>query len=387
MAGIYIHIPFCKRACHYCDFHFSTQTAGKSEFVTCLVKEIQLQKDYLKGEKVNTIYFGGGTPSLLDTKELGEILESIFAVHNVSVNAEITLEANPDDLTKGKIESFKSLPINRFSVGVQSFFDADLKWMNRAHNAMQAVACIKTLQDSGYSNISLDLIYGLPAGGDNYWQENLSQAIDLTIQHLSCYTLTVEEGTPLASFIKKGKSKNVNEDQVIREFDQLFQKIKSSNWIQYEISNFALNEQYISRHNSSYWRGEKYLGIGPSAHSYDGQSRQWNKSNNAIYLKSLMQNIIPFEKEMLSDVQVINETIMTSLRTMWGVDLLKVRNKFGNTFSETLVQKANQFERSGLLVHDNNRLILTGAGKLIADKIILELIFDEEISIARDFRI
>jgi oxygen-independent coproporphyrinogen-3 oxidase len=380
MAGIYIHIPFCKRACHYCDFHFSTQTAGKSEFVNCLLKEIQLQKDYLKGEKVNTIYFGGGTPSLLETEELRRILESISAVHNVSANAEITLEANPDDLTQEKIESFKSLPINRFSVGVQSFFDADLKWMNRAHNAMQAVSSIKRLQDSGYSNISLDLIYGLPNGADNYWQENLSRALDLSIQHLSCYTLTVEEGTPLASFIKKGKSKNVNEDQVIWEFDQLVQKIKSANWIQYEISNFAVNDQYISQHNSSYWRGEKYLGAGPSAHSYDGKSRQWNKANNAIYVKSLLQNIIPFEREMLSDVQVINETIMTSLRTMWGIDVLKVRDKFGDKFSETLIQKANQFERSGLLVHDNNRLILTGAGKLIADKIILDLIFDDHLA-------
>jgi oxygen-independent coproporphyrinogen-3 oxidase len=189
----------------------------------------------------------------------------------------------------------------------------------------------------------------------------------------------------LASFIKKGKSKNVNEDQVIWEFDQLIQSVKSANWIQYEISNFALNEQYISQHNSSYWRGEKYLGVGPSAHSYDGKSRQWNKSNNAIYLKSLMQNVIPFEREMLSDVQVINESIMTSLRTMWGVDLLKIRNEFGNKFSETLFQKSNQFQKSGLLVHDNNRLILTGAGKLIADKIILDLIFDEEIKRTHDW--
>ncbi len=376
MAGIYIHIPFCKQACYYCDFHFSTSLNNKDKFLNSLKKEIELQKNYLGTKKISTVYFGGGTPSLLNEKELMEIIETLTNYFDIDKNAEITLEANPDDLTKEKIEQLKATPINRFSIGIQSFFDDDLKLMNRAHNSVEAMNAVKFAQEKGFENITIDLIYGIPTLTNEKWKHNLQTAFDLNVKHISAYCLTVEPKTALAKFVQTGKIKNVDEQQSAEQFEILLSEMKHNNFIQYEISNFC-KENFYSKHNSNYWLKEHYLGLGPSAHSYNGQSRQWNISNNALYIQSLEKNELNFEKENLVHTQNYNEYILTSLRTMWGTDLDYIEQKFGNTVSLYFLKHVEKYILSKRVFREKNKLFLTDTGKLIADKIASDLFIVE----------
>ena len=379
MAGIYIHIPFCKQACHYCDFHFSTGLKNKDAFISALKKEIKLQQHYLKPinnadakEEVSTIYFGGGTPSLFSELELMDIFDTLNNHFNISSTAEITLEANPDDLTSKKVKQFKALPINRFSVGIQSFFDEDLKLMNRVHNCQEAESAVKILQDSGFENITIDLIYGIPSLTNNMWKYNLQKAFDLQVKHISAYCLTVEPKTALAHLVKKGVIKNVDEQQSSEQFEIMLEEMKRNNFVQYEISNFC-KDNFYSRHNSNYWLKEKYLGLGPSAHSYNGISRQWNIANNSLYIQALENNEINFEQEILTEVQQYNEYILTSLRTMWGADLKYIETKFGNEYLIHCIKDVEKYVLSKDVLMYENKLFLTDKGKLLADKIASDL--------------
>jgi len=377
MPGLYIHIPYCKQACHYCDFHFSVKQETKPAFVNALLKEIELQENYLNGEKIETLYFGGGTPSLLSSIELNRIFEKLYKHFSISENAEVTLEANPDDLNSEKISQLKSFPINRLSIGAQSFLDKDLRWMNRAHEASQAESCVKRAQDNGFENITIDLIYGLPDSTLEEWESNLERAFALNIQHLSCYSLTVEPRTALAHFISSGKSKSIDEEQTVQQFQILIEKMQENNWLHYEISNFSANENFISRHNSAYWFGVKYLGLGPSAHSFSGSARQWNSRNNHLYIDSLERGTIPFEKEDISPIQRMNETIMTRLRTIWGLSFTVFQNEYPTDWLNHIKQKSIPFIQEKFVELKEDALLLTEKGKLIADKIILELMIDE----------
>ena len=371
MAGIYIHIPFCKQACHYCDFHFSTSFKYKKEILQALHQEIKLQKDYLQGEIVETIYFGGGTPSVLDASEINALLETIFLNFPVKADAEITLEANPDDLHPQKILHLKQTPINRFSIGVQSFFDEDLIWMNRAHRSNEAFDAIKEAQDAGFHNITTDLIYGYPLLTNEKWQYNLEKFFGLNIPHLSAYSMTVEPQTALASFIRKKNQPEMNEEQSAAQFEFLMDEAGKHGFEHYEISNISLPGQH-SRHNSNYWEGVKYLGIGPSAHSFNGKTRQWNVANNQQYLTSISQNQIPFTLENLSIQDRLNEYIMTALRTSKGLNLVRAE-EFNPGASEEILKGAAQFILKKWLIQANQTLILTKSGKLYADYIAAQL--------------
>ncbi len=376
MAGIYIHIPFCRQACHYCNFHFSTSLRYQNEFLVGLLKEIELQakENYLQGQPVETIYFGGGTPSLLTKEEAGSILLHIRQLFTTSPTAEITLEANPDDVDEIKLAGWKEAGINRLSIGIQSLFDEDLQWMNRAHNAEQAKTVIQKSRDAGFDNFSVDLIYGTPGLTDEKWNYNLDWIIDQNITHLSCYALTVEPKTPLDKMIRTQQTVDVDAEQQSRQFIQLINKMEQVGFEHYEISNFAKPGQR-SKHNSSYWHGAHYLGLGPSAHSFNGTSRQWNVANNMQYIQSLNKGIVPFEKEELTTVQQLNEYIMTSVRLMEGCDLQFVQQKFGDDFANQLLSNAKQFELKGWMMLHNKHLILTKEGKLFADRVAGELFF------------
>lgn len=371
MAGIYLHIPFCKQACHYCDFHFSTSFKHKKELLQALHQEIVLQKQYLEGEIIETIYFGGGTPSVLETSEINALLDVIFNNFSVREDAEITLEANPDDLNPQKILALKQTPINRFSIGVQSFFDEDLLWMNRAHRSFEAFTSIKTAQDAGFQNITIDLIYGYPLLGDEKWQHNLEQFFGLQIPHLSAYSMTVEPQTALASFISKKKQLPMNEEQSAAQFEFLMQSTEKHGFEHYEISNFSLPD-WRSRHNSNYWKGVKYLGIGPSAHSFNGGTRQWNVANNTQYLAALEKNEVPFSQETLSIQDRINELIMTALRTSEGLNLDFVDQVSPQTSISVLNESAVFIDKKWL-IKTGNTLILSREGKLYADHISAQL--------------
>lgn len=372
MAGIYIHIPFCRVACHYCNFHFSTSLKGKNDFLEALLKEMHLQQDYLQSETVETIYFGGGTPSLLQTEELNRVLENIYALFKVDSAPEITLEANPDDITAEKATAWKQAGVNRLSIGVQSFFDEDLRWMNRAHAAGQAEQGIRLVQDSGIYNITIDLIYGTPTLTDEHWEHNLNKAIDLGIPHLSCYALTVEQGTALEVMIRKNKVQAADQEVQARQFIQLMQYMQDAGYEHYEISNFC-KPGWRSRHNSAYWNGKKYLGLGPSAHSFNGESRQWNIAGNALYAHALRTGQVPFEQEVLTDRQRMNEYIMTALRTMEGIDLTYVKNLYGEQEVQRLLRESRKYIDQHKILRHDNRLQLTMEGKLFADGIAAEL--------------
>jgi putative oxygen-independent coproporphyrinogen III oxidase len=372
MAGIYLHIPFCKQACFYCNFHFSTSLALKDAMVQALLKEIRLQQNYLAGQQVSSIYFGGGTPSLLPVADLQALLQELRLLFNITPDVEITLEANPDDLTAEKLEELKSAGINRLSIGVQSFHEEDLRWMNRAHNSQQAMQCITLAKAAGFNNITIDLIYGGPTLTDEGWQENVQQAIALQVPHLSCYALTVEAGTALDSFIKKKKMAAVDPDKAARHFELLMHWMQAAGYEHYEISNFAL-PGWHSRHNSSYWQGKSYLGIGPSAHSFNGSSRQWNIANNATYIKSIQQGKVPFELETLTPAMALNEYIMTSLRTAAGCNLQWVAETFGGPLRLQLEKASQQFLQNGWMLREADTLRLTPQGKLFADGIAAEL--------------
>lgn len=372
MAGIYIHIPFCKQACNYCDFHFSTSMKLKERFVTALIHEISLRKNELEHQVFSSIYFGGGTPSLLSKEELNKILNTIYSCFDISETAEITLEANPDDLTERKLNELKQTVVNRLSIGVQSFREEDLEYMNRAHTAQEAIDCIRLAKTYGFKNITIDLIYGIPNMSNDAWRKNLNLAIALDIPHVSSYALTVEKGTALHYQISKKKAQPVNEYQSAEQFEILMEVMHNSNYEQYEISNFC-RENYYSRHNSSYWQDKKYMGFGPSAHSYNGMKRFWNVSNNSRYIKSLQEDILPMEEEPLSVFDKFNEYIMTSLRTSWGCNIAYVENIFSTEFVEHLRMNTLPYIHSGYIEKSHNTYKLTSKGKLIADKISAEL--------------
>lgn len=363
MAGIYIHIPFCKQACHYCNFHFSTSLRQKNELVVALLKEIELRLNELENEKIETIYFGGGTPSLLQIEDLQLQIEKIFSLFLVSKDAEVTLETNPDDITEKNLEGWKEIGITRLSIGIQSFFEEDLQWMNRAHTSEQAIDNLQ-LAKQYFDNITIDLIYGTPLLTNEKWKQNVDTAISYKIPHLSCYALTVEPKTPLQKMISLHKTDDVNPDKQSEQFLLLMQWLEETGYEHYEISNFA-KPGFRSRHNSSYWQGKNYLGIGPSAHSLNGSSRQWNISNNNQYIESIRNGIIPFEKEVLTPTQQLNEYIMTSLRTIEGLDLDKV----GEVAGSKLKTAGKRYIESGLMKVEDQFLQLTKEGKLLADGI------------------
>lgn len=371
MSGIYIHIPFCKQACHYCDFHFSTSLKKKDELVEALAKELEIRKSESKETTVETIYFGGGTPSILSNKELQFLIDTVHDNYEVTEDPEITLEANPDDLSKDRIIQLANSPINRLSIGIQSFFETDLKLMNRAHNASEAKACLEEAVKH-FDNISLDLIYGIPGASDAQWLENIEIALSYNIPHISSYALTVEPKTALASFIKKGIVENVNDEQAHQQFQMLKERLEEKGFVHYELSNFG-KEDYFSKNNSAYWQGKSYLGIGPSAHSFDGKQRGWNVRNNSKYIKSIQQNKLPMEIETLTKTDQYNEYIMTGLRTIWGVSLVKVESEFGSVYKDYLLEQATIFINQHLLYIDEDHLHVTKKGLFLSDGIASEL--------------
>ena len=373
MAGIYFHIPFCKKACSYCDFHFSTSLNRKEEMVQALLLELSTRAKTLhQVEEITSIYFGGGTPSLLDTEEIKQLLDAVYRLFRVKNGIEITLEANPDDLTLEKLTEFKLGGINRLSIGIQSFYEADLKLMNRIHTSQQASDCVKNAQNVGINNISIDLIYGVPNASFEQWQDNVKRALALNIQHISAYCLTVEPKTLLQHLVVKGKMNEAKEEDVEQQFHYLIDTLAENGYEQYEISNFALKDCY-AQHNSSYWLGKKYWGIGPSAHSFDGTSRRWNVANNAQYIKKVNQDEDYFEVEDLNNVDQFNEYLMTSLRTVWGVSFDYVQNRFGIEYLLYLKKSIVSFTESEDVVLGENGIVLSQQGKLITDHILREL--------------
>jgi len=372
MAGIYLHIPFCRQACYYCDFHFSTNQKIQNEIVDAITHELEYRKEYLKGEPVNTIYFGGGTPSILSISQLEKIFRSIEQNFNVLPETETTLEANPDDLTIEKLRDLKKAGINRLSIGIQSFDDHVLKFLNRVHTSEAALSTFDLARQAGFENISIDLIYSIPDQPDAIWRNNIQQALDLEPEHISSYSLTIEEKTVFGRWQKAGKLHEMDEELAARQFEMLMEMLAASHYEQYEISNFA-KPGFYSKHNSSYWKGAHYLGVGPSAHSYDGESREYNVSNNHEYLRNLQAGKIPFTREVLSRNDKINDFILTTLRTSWGVSLrflhseweYDLLNRNGEYIQKLLDQKYIRIE--------NDFLILNNKGKLLADRISSDL--------------
>lgn len=372
MAGIYLHIPYCKQACHYCDFHFSTNLKTKTELVQAICKEIEIQKDYLGTKSLESIYFGGGTPSMLSENELNQIFETIYKCFSPLPSAEITFEANPDDLTPQKLQEFKKTPINRLSIGIQTFNENTLSFLNRAHSKEEALNCIKNAQDIGFDKLNLDLIYGIQTMSLQDFEKDVTQLLSLNSQHISAYCLTIEEKTTFGKWLKKGKLENVNDQQAIEHYQLMIDLFTNKGFEQYEISNFAKNENY-AKHNTNYWKGKKYLGIGPGAHSFDGKIRQYNISNNPKYITAISDNIIPFDSETLTQKDFVNEYIMTSLRTKWGTNLNEVGNLLGENFLLKQESLINDFLKKKLIHLENNTLFLTSEGKLLADHISSEL--------------
>jgi oxygen-independent coproporphyrinogen-3 oxidase len=377
MAGIYIHIPFCKKACTYCDFHFSTSLKYLDEMVDAICAEIILKKERLAGQQIGSIYFGGGTPSVLPAAALQKIFNTLTQHFSIAHDAEITIEANPDDLDAKKISDFRQLPINRFSIGIQSFFNEDLLWMNRAHNATEAETCVKRSQDAGFENLSIDLIYGYPLLTNDKWLRNINKALELETPHISAYSLTVEPKTALAHAIKKGKQVPLNDEQSADQFETLINRTGLAGFEQYEISNFAKPGMYAV-HNTNYWRGVPYLGIGPSAHGFDGTNRYLNIANNATYLSLLTIGKLAETVEELNQYDRFNEYIMTSLRTMWGVDVAHIAGVYGKFFVDDTLKNIKPFIERGWLQQEENILKLTPDGKFFADYIASELFLSPE---------
>ena len=370
MAGIYLHIPFCKQACHYCDFHFSTSVKKKPALVEALCRELELRNKELRGP-IETIYFGGGTPSLLEAEEIQKLFEAIQLNYEIDAHPEITLEANPDDLSEDKIKMLASSPINRLSIGVQSFFEADLKMMNRAHNEKEALHSIK-LAKQYFDNLSIDLIYGIPGMSQAQWEENLKTAVGLGIPHISSYALTVEPRTALKKLIDTGKVAAVDDSMAKDHYEFMRTYLEKEGYVNYEFSNFG-KEGYFSRNNTAYWFGKPYLGIGPSAHSFDGVKRKWNISNNSLYIKSIEKDDIPSEEESLSLDDRYNELVMTRLRTQWGIDLWQVATEFGHSYLKYLLQEAAPLQNRGMLERKHGHLHITQKGKFLGDGIAAEL--------------
>lgn len=372
MAGIYIHIPFCRQKCYYCDFYKTVNTSLTQKFLFSLQEEAKVRKNYLQNEAVETIYFGGGTPSVLKINELEDILTFIKTNFLVSESAEITFEANPDDLSAVYLEGLKTAGINRLSIGIQSFQDAHLQKMNRRHSSIQAINAIEDAVRLGFYNLSVDLIYGFPGLSEKEWKESLSTVFQLPVQHLSAYHLTYHEGTAFFTWLKKGTLKELSETESVRQFNQLIDEAEKAGFEQYEISNFARGQKY-SRHNTAYWQGTSYLGLGPSAHSYDRKSRRWNVSHVESYIKGIEKGNSYFEEEILSEKDRYNEYILTSIRTKWGINLEVIENEFGQVHKNNLVKQIEKYIKSGNVLQNNNVFTLSKNGLFISDEIMSEL--------------
>lgn len=368
MSGLYVHIPYCKQACNYCDFHFSTSLRSKDALVDALLAELELRRDYLTDRRLGTIYFGGGTPSLLPERDLFRLFEKIYKVFDVARDAEITLECNPDDLSDEKLKELKRLEVNRLSIGLQSFNDEELRWMNRAHTASESEASVKRAQDRGFENITIDLIYGSKFSNLRNWRSTLDKAIALGVPHVSSYNLTVEEKTRLGHDVKVHKEAAIDDELSAGMFLDMTERLQSHGFVHYEISNFG-KEGFFSIHNTNYWKGRHYLGIGPSAHSFDGVSRQWNVSNNNTYIRQIAGGEDYFEKEVLSDADRFNEYMLIALRTMWGVDLAYLKTAFDPAMITHFITGAEGYIVEGnMRIHDGH-YILTEQGRLLADRI------------------
>lgn len=373
MAGIYIHIPFCKQACSYCNFHFSTQLSGKKALLEALADEIRARKNYLNDEAIESIYFGGGTPSLLTVNELMMLFEVLHKTFKIKPSAEITLEANPDDLTIEKLKNLQTTPVNRLSIGVQSFFEEDLRFMNRAHSADEAIRSVKNAQDIGFDQLNMDLIFGSPTTTNEMWQSNLKQFFELNIPHLSAYSLTVEEKTALAHRLKTGAIQALDENQNYRQYMLLQQAIEANGYEQYELSNYSKNEHY-SKHNTAYWFSGNYLGIGPAAHSFNGESRQWNVSNNRLYLNAMKSNQGCFEKEDLTEKDRYHEYLLTGLRTKWGISFEAIE-KFSDSLQTHFFKQLKKLNFNGL-IQSETHLKIDSAHLFQSDEVVRKLMLD-----------
>ena len=371
MAGIYIHIPFCKTRCVYCDFYKETDENQIKVFTEALCTEAALRKNEVT-EPVKTVYFGGGTPSRLDNQAFAEIFETLFSHFPIEEDAEITLEANPDDLSEEYIHLLRKLPFNRISIGIQSFDDGELKFLSRRHSARQAIQAVKLCRQAGFENISIDLMYGLPGQTPGIWEKSLRQACELDVWHISAYHLIYEKQTRLYALLQKGSVRPVTDEASTEMFSMLIDTLAQNGFEHYEISNFAKSKKY-SIHNTSYWKNEKYIGLGPSAHSYDGENRSWNIASLEKYITAIQSGELLQETEKLTFTQKYNEFILTGLRTMWGVDLNLLKEKFGQELFDYCLQNARKFIREGLLVSKDNSLMLTREGIFISDGIMSEL--------------
>lgn len=372
MAGIYLHIPFCKKKCHYCDFHFSTNLNRVQDMVNAICLEAKLRKDTLNGETIQTIYFGGGTPSILSQIQLKQIIKTLNECFQIEENAEISFEANPDNLTRDYLETLKESGINRLSIGIQSFDETVLTELNRSHNANQSLTCVELATELGFKSISIDLIYGIPNRDLSYWKNQVKKALKLKANHISAYCLTIEENTVFSKMEKTGKLETVSDENALSQFQLLVAELKVAGYEQYEISNFA-KDGGISRHNSSYWLGKKYLGLGPSAHSYDGQTRSWNIRNNHQYIKSIESKKVPLEFEELTDQDRFNDYVLTRLRTKWGLEKTELQDllsKIEHPQFDTIVK--SNCSKGNIEILDGN-IFLTNKGKFIADKIASDL--------------
>ena len=368
---MYIHIPFCKQACHYCDFHFSTSLKKKDELLWALREEITLRKHELGNDVVETIYFGGGTPSILEVDEIEHLITSVYQNFEVIENPEVTLEANPDDLSKNRIIQLSNSPINRLSIGVQSFFEEDLQLMNRAHTSLEAENSIRGAREY-FENITIDLIYGIPGLSDKKWLDNIDKALAFDVPHISSYALTVEPKTALKKYIEKEMIAPLNDEQAQRQFNLLVEVLEENGFVNYEISNFG-KEGFFSKNNTAYWQSKKYLGIGPSAHSFDGSKRGWNIRNNSKYINTLKVGALPIEFEELSENDRYNEYVMTGLRTIWGVSLVKIEQEFGVEYLYYIKQQSKKYIREGLLYFKGETLLATKKGKFLVDGIAADL--------------
>jgi len=373
LAGIYIHIPFCKQSCSYCDFHFSTSLKHKEELINALVKEIERGKSK-PTNLVNTIYFGGGTPSILEADDIKQIVDSLYKNYNISDNIEFTLECNPDDLSQNKIIELRESGINRLSIGVQSFNNEELTLFNRTHSGSEAEASIKRSQDAGLENITIDLIYGSPILTDKIWLENLTKVNEFDVPHLSAYGLTVEPKTKLYHQVRTGALTSLDDEKMVNQFKTLINKTKEYGLTQYEVSNFG-KEGFYSLHNSNYWKGEEYLGFGPSAHSYYAGKRFWNVSNNIKYIKAIKNNERYYEIESIDEKTAYNEYILTRLRTVWGIEMDYISRKFNSEINQHFQQEIKLYLNSAYLQQINNKVVLTDEGILITDKITSDLFY------------
>ena len=372
MAGIYIHIPFCKKRCHYCDFHKSLNLKDKDRMIKALVKEMELENGFLESEQVETIYFGGGTPSVLDYDEIMIIFEGLYKNFKISKDTEITFEANPDDLTKQYLMELVKTGINRLSIGLQSFSDQELKLLNRRHQSKTGINAVYDSKNAGFENISVDLMYGIPGMNIETWENNLDIAFQMEIKHISAYNLTIEPNTVFSRYIREGRIKMPEEDTVIEQLRVLIKKAGENKFIHYEISNFC-QDGFFSKHNTNYWKQVKYLGLGPSAHSYNKEIRRWNVADNKKYMDSIGKNKTPFEKEYLDSRKKYNEYILTSLRTMWGIDLKFLEESYSKEPMDYCLGLSKRFIDYGMVEKKKDNLILTDQGKLIADNITSEL--------------